>query len=105
LGKIVTIYLSDDEAGDLKEFCDENRCTQYSALKTAVKQLLSKPILLEVNTLEDLLMEPQEVIEEIEENSTGDDEIEDDVLQDDEDAEPVSNYENTLRNYLRRLKE
>ena len=25
LGKIVTIYLSDDEARDLKEFCDESR--------------------------------------------------------------------------------
>ena len=42
MGKIVTIYLTDDEARELKTFCDENQCTQYSALKTAVKQLLSK---------------------------------------------------------------
>ena len=44
MGKIVTVYLSDDEVKDLKIFCDENRCTQYSALKTAVKELISKPI-------------------------------------------------------------
>ena len=31
MGKIVTIYLSDDEASKLREFCDGNRCTQYSA--------------------------------------------------------------------------
>ena len=40
MGKVVTIYLSDKETRDLKTFCDENRCTQYGALKTAVKQLL-----------------------------------------------------------------
>ena len=40
MGKVITIYLSDEEARSLKGFCDENRCTQYSALKTAVKQLL-----------------------------------------------------------------
>ena len=44
MGKIVTVYLSDDEVKDLKTFCDDNRCTQYSALKTAVKELLSKPV-------------------------------------------------------------
>ena len=44
MGKIVTVYLSDEEAKDLKTFCDDNRCTQYSALKTAVKELLSKPV-------------------------------------------------------------
>ncbi len=44
MGKIVTVYLSDEEAKDLKTFCDDNRCTQYSALKTAVKELISKPI-------------------------------------------------------------
>lgn len=44
MGKVVTIYLSDEEARSLKGFCDENRCTQYSALKTAVKQLLHRPV-------------------------------------------------------------
>lgn len=44
MGKVVTIYLSDEEASDLKGFCDENQCTQYSALKTAVKQLLYRPV-------------------------------------------------------------
>ena len=44
MGKVVTLYLSDDAARDLKEFCDENQCTQYSALKTAVRQILSKPM-------------------------------------------------------------
>jgi hypothetical protein len=43
MGKIVTIYLSDRESSELKAFCDENQCTQYSALKTAVRELLSKP--------------------------------------------------------------
>jgi hypothetical protein len=43
MGKIVTIYLSDDEASKLREFCDGNRCTQYSALKTArAKIIISK---------------------------------------------------------------
>ncbi len=42
MGKITTIYLSDAEARRLKEFCDENQCTQYSALKIAVGDLLSK---------------------------------------------------------------
>jgi hypothetical protein len=42
MGKIVTIYLSDRESSELKAFCDENQCTQYSALKTAVRVLLSR---------------------------------------------------------------
>ena len=33
MGKIVTIYLSDDEARELKSFCDENQCTQYSVAR------------------------------------------------------------------------
>jgi hypothetical protein len=44
LGKVVTIYLSDEEVISLKDFCDENQCSQYSALKTAVKELLHKPV-------------------------------------------------------------
>jgi hypothetical protein len=44
MGKVVTIYLSDEETRQLKDFCDENQCTQYSALKTAVRQLLYRPL-------------------------------------------------------------
>jgi len=44
MGKITSIYLTDEEAIQLKKFCDENQCTKYSALKIAVKELLSKPI-------------------------------------------------------------
>ena len=44
LGKMVSLYLFDIEARNLKAFCDENQCTQYSALKTAVLQLVSNPM-------------------------------------------------------------
>ena len=44
MGKITSIYLTDEESIELKKFCDENQCTQYSALKTALRELLSKPI-------------------------------------------------------------
>jgi hypothetical protein len=44
MGKITSIYLTDEEATKLKRFCDENQCTQYSALKTAVRELVTKPI-------------------------------------------------------------
>lgn len=43
MGKITSIYLTDEEAAQLKEFCEDNKCTQYSALKSALKELLSKP--------------------------------------------------------------
>lgn len=52
IGKVVTIYLSDEEAQDLKNFCDENQCTQYSALKTAVKQLLHKSLIVQEDELD-----------------------------------------------------
>jgi hypothetical protein len=59
MGKIVTIYLSDKEARDLRAFCDENQCTQYSALKVAVNQILSKPVQREeVEIPEEFLVEP-----------------------------------------------
>jgi len=48
LGKIVTVYLTDDEASDLRSFCDENQCTQYSAQKTALRDLIYKPVKLEM---------------------------------------------------------
>ena len=44
MGKITSIYLTDGEAKKLEKFCEENQCTQYSVLKTAVRELLSKPI-------------------------------------------------------------
>jgi len=44
MGKITSIYLTDEESMKLKKFCNENQCTQYSVLKTALKELLSKPI-------------------------------------------------------------
>ena len=104
MAKIVTIYLSDEEARELKTFCEENTCTQYSALKTAVKQLLFKSVLLEEDGPEEPLEEPQDTLEESEENITGDDEIEDDVLKNDEDIELVPDHETPLSKYLRRLK-
>jgi Holliday junction resolvase len=70
LGKIVTIYLSDDEARDLKEFCDESRCTQYSVLKTAVRQLLYRPVQVEEEGPQEIVEEPEETLEDTEEEST-----------------------------------
>jgi len=43
MGKITSIYLTDAEAKKLEKFCEENQCTQYSALKTALRELLLKP--------------------------------------------------------------
>ena len=68
MGKIVTIYLSDQEARDLGRFCEENRCTQYSALKTAVKQLLFEPIQLKEET-------PGEPVEESKEEDNKRDKV------------------------------
>jgi hypothetical protein len=85
VGKVVTIYLSDEETQDLKDFCDENQCTQYSALKTAVKQLLYRPVESDYDEprVEDTsidedqeevseLIEDNKEIEEEEENKTKD---------------------------------
>lgn len=33
--------MTDGERVELEKFCDENKCTQYSALKTALRELLS----------------------------------------------------------------
>ena len=44
MGKITSIYLTDEEAKRLEKFCDENQCTQYSALKIALQELISKPL-------------------------------------------------------------
>ena len=107
MGKIVTIYLSDEETRDLKEFCDENQCTQYSALKTAVRQLLSKPIQWEEEDIpEEIIEEPQETIEEVQEESvTRDDAIEESVEQPDRDETTTSDPEiSPLRRLLRSRK-
>ena len=66
MGKVVTIYLSDEEARDLKGFCDENRVTQYNALKTAVKQLLYNP---EEAVVEETWIEEEKVYEDHEEEA------------------------------------
>lgn len=42
MGKMTSIYLTDQEVADLERFCEENQCTKYSALKTALRQLVSK---------------------------------------------------------------
>jgi Holliday junction resolvase len=44
MGKVTSIYLTDEEVVELKKFCNENQCTQYLALKTALNELLSKPV-------------------------------------------------------------
>ena len=45
MGKITSIYLTDGEAKQLEKFCEENQCTQYSALKAALRELLIKPVI------------------------------------------------------------
>ena len=40
MGKITSIYLTDEEASELKKFCEANQCSQYSALKLALRDLL-----------------------------------------------------------------
>jgi hypothetical protein len=42
MGKLTSIYLTDEEFAELKKFCEENQCSQYSAIKTAVRELVSK---------------------------------------------------------------
>ena len=69
MGKITSIYLTDEEATELKKFCDENQCTKYSALKTALRELLSKPIKEETTVPQEKASCPteHEVMEETEE--------------------------------------
>jgi len=42
MGKIVTVYLTDDETKNLTRFCEENACSQYTAIKTGL-ELLNRP--------------------------------------------------------------
>ena len=44
MGKMTSIYLTDEEAVELKKFCEDNQCTQYSALKSAIKEIVSKSV-------------------------------------------------------------
>ncbi|MGD8544568.1 MAG: hypothetical protein PVH12_00185 [Candidatus Bathyarchaeota archaeon] len=37
MGKITSIYLTNEEAEELERFCNENGCSQYSAMKTALQ--------------------------------------------------------------------
>jgi hypothetical protein len=41
MGKMTSIYLTDEEASELKRYCDEHQCSQYSVLKTALREFLS----------------------------------------------------------------
>jgi len=44
MGKITSIHLTHEEVAELKKFCKENQCAQYSALNTALRELLAKPV-------------------------------------------------------------
>ena len=44
MGKVTSIYLTDEEAAMLKEFCSANGCTQYTAIKTALRDMLAGSI-------------------------------------------------------------
>ena len=52
MGKIVTVYLTDEETKSLTRFCEENGCSQYTAIKTGLRELLSRPIPKETTTEE-----------------------------------------------------
>ena len=65
MGKITSIYLTDEEAKQLEKFCEKNQCTQYSALKTALRELLSTSIKEEKpSTLEEEETSPESEVEE-----------------------------------------
>jgi hypothetical protein len=40
MGMLATICLSDLEAKALARFCEENKCTRYSAIKIAIRELM-----------------------------------------------------------------
>jgi hypothetical protein len=41
MGKITSIYLTDEEASELESYCEEHQCSQYSVLKNALRDFLS----------------------------------------------------------------
>jgi hypothetical protein len=101
MGKIVTIYLSNDEASDLKDFCDENQCTQYSALKTAVRQILSKPM------QQDEVDIPEEMLEDPEEDAIPDEDVPDEIVEElgeEMNEDTVKNSDDSLMRWLLRLR-
>jgi predicted transcriptional regulator len=100
--KIVTIYLSDDEARRLQEFCDENKCTQYSALKTAVKQILSEPGAKDEENLQEVTEESHEIMEGSQEEIViKDDETEESLDQLDETEQRTINSDSLLKRLIR----
>ena len=102
MGKIVTIYLSDDEARDLKEFCDESQCTQYSALKTAVRQMLYRPVQSEEDEPQEIEEEPEETLEESTEESIIVEEALEEILEKPKEEPPRTVPLSTLRSFLRK---
>jgi hypothetical protein len=42
MGKLTSIYLTDEETTELKRFYEENACSQYKAIKIGLKELFSK---------------------------------------------------------------
>ena len=104
MGKIVTIYLSDDEARDLKEFCNESQRTQYSALKTAVRQLLYRPVRVEEKRPQEIEEEPEEAektLEETEEKNILVEDTPEEPLEKPEEEPPTIVPISTLRQFLR----
>jgi hypothetical protein len=64
-GKFTSIYLTDEEASELKRYC--HQCSQYSVLKTALREFLSGSIDESVEENSDT----QEVEEQEEEQQEG----------------------------------
>jgi hypothetical protein len=44
MAKVMTVYLSNEELRDLERFCTQNNCSQYGALKMALKELLHQSV-------------------------------------------------------------
>jgi len=82
MGKIVTVYLTDEEASELKKFCEENQCSQYSVMKTALKEILFKP-------MKETSEEPSYTEEETSEQEAPEDE----TLEDDSEDKEITEEE------------
>jgi hypothetical protein len=41
---MVARALTDEEVSDPKQFCEENQCSQYSVMKSTLKEILFEPI-------------------------------------------------------------
>lgn len=44
MGKMISVYLTDEEAKQLQKFCQDNQCTQYSTVKTAIRELTTRSV-------------------------------------------------------------